>query len=36
MRKELNGIMNEEYHIVFVDKPEREIVGLGIGNCSKQ
>ena len=29
MRKELNGIMNEEYHIVFVDKPEWEIIGQG-------
>ena len=36
MRKELNGIMNEEYRIGFVDKPEWEIIGQGISNYNKQ
>jgi hypothetical protein len=34
MRKELNRIMNEEYHIVFVDRPEWEIIGRALVNTA--
>jgi GNAT superfamily N-acetyltransferase len=38
-KKGLNKIMDEEYHIIYVDKPEESawgIIGHGVGNFNKQ